>query len=118
MQGCIGPIACVELIQQPVHRHKAAIDELLYAGLTCERHVVVQTKESDDETVQQVCRGINSHIFKEDTVLSNRRTDAAIKHIAFKSSNHAFRNFEKLLLLGELICTRQYRNAAPLRRGR
>src|SRR5437660_1671072 len=101
-----------------MHRREAASNEPLDFGVTGQCHIVIKSKECKNKTTEHVRRRIDSHILKEDTICTYRCTDTAVEDVSLKGADNATDNLKKRFLVSKLICPYQYRDTAPLCRGR
>src|SRR5205085_9884216 len=97
---------------------KATLDKGFNSGVACKCYIIIQAEKRQNIPIENMSRRRNCHLFKENTIITNKYADPAILNIQFKRADSAARHLQKDLLVCQLIRSHQYRDAIPLRQSR
>src|SRR6266436_359021 len=87
------PKAQIKFIKESVQSSKTSTNESFNLGITSQFHIVIESKESKDETLETMSRRIDCYLFEENAFFSYWCADTTVKNISLKSANHTTYHF-------------------------
>src|SRR6266568_5981386 len=83
------PVAGIKCIEQGMQRGDTTLYQRFDSAILCECHVIIQPKQSQDVSLEDMRGGIDGYLLKKGVVVPKRCADPAIEYIQLKGAHSA-----------------------------